>query len=114
MYSKIQILANISKFTKCEQSLINNIILGYQKGRLNSSYNDATSYFIIKSLIAHNNCFQDKQSLVNLYDKIQDICNKCKLTIPSTVSEEALIAFGIINENGIQMSSENNSNLIQE
>lgn len=114
MYSKIQILANISKFTQCEQSLVDDIISGYQKGKLNSHYDNATSYFIIKSLIAHNNCFQDKQSLINLYDKIQDICNKCKVTLPSVVSAQDLISFGIITENDIQISSETGSFLIIE
>lgn len=114
MYSKIQILSNISKFTKCEQNLINNIILEYQKGKLNSYYDNAISYFVIKSLIAHNNCFKEMESLINLYDKIQDICNKCEITLPSTVSAQELASFGIITENGIQINSETGSFLIIE
>jgi hypothetical protein len=114
MYSKIQILANISKFSKCEESLIENIIKQYKKGNLNSSYKSATSYFILKDLIAKNECFQDKNSIVNMYDKIQDICNKCEINFLEIVTDDSLIEFGIITENGIQIYSENNNALIQE
>lgn len=114
MYTKIQILANLSKYSEKEKLLIDKIIFNYKKGNLNSSYQEPITYFILKNIVLKNQCIKKEKSISLIFDKLQDIANKCQIKIVDLVKDESLVEFGIITENSLQIISENNNALIQE
>jgi hypothetical protein len=118
MLTRNQIQINITKFSKCEQALGDNIVLNLKKGNLMYSFKDAETYFIVKTIIANNLCIDSVVNLNNLYDILQDICNTCSinLKLPADLGGQINnIIFGIITESNILMIEENNINiLIQE
>lgn len=114
MYSKIQIIALLSKFSKCEQSLGNNIINAYKKGKLGYNKTNTARYFIAKNILLNNNCLTDNLKK-ELLDVLQDICNNCQILVPiDPIKIQGCAEFSIITEAGECLQTENNNFIIQE
>ncbi len=113
MYNKIQIIALLSKFSSCEQSLGNNLFKSYSKGNFTISTLNLRRYFILKNILLNNQCLTNLDK--ELLDVLQDICNKCQILVPIDPNVlQGCDEFSILTEQGDCLSTEDNDFIIQE